>query len=476
MQRRIDDETKRRAVKREADPFLKKLVVVLLLSEDDADYVKAMVESHKGTVKDDVSRRTTVVVKGEGVNDADVATQLADAAANGIPVVSQDWLLQCFTQKDLLTDEIPNYEIKVDEPVAEAAEEEVEASVAAPAPAAPAPVEDDSDIGPPAAKKSKLAEIVDDEAEAVPAPKLAKKASSKVSASAKSAPSSSMDVDEPVSAATSVAAPAPAAKKAASSTAASKRAPCPIKANSVYLGVCSSEEDVVSSHIPFVLRISSIISGAVEGTVQWPTLKGAEMKMKGTIAGTSLQYTEYEIITGEDDVEPGTEYTATVSADGATLSGHWELPPDVSGTFSASLVNSNLDLAKSNGEAAAAAAAGPLAAPTVIAPTLFSASSKYSGVCITEHDFEMNIATRNGNIITGTIHWPTLKFLSNFEGEILGSQIKFSETSIAAQQVGAEVPTMPTLFSGLLEFDATAIKGSRGDLGHASSFTIKLNK
>lgn len=455
-------------MRREVEPFLKKLVVVLLLSEDDAEYVKKMVESHKGTVKDDVTRRTTVVVKGDGVDDADIQTQLNDAATHSIPVVSQDWLIKCFTDEDLLTDEIPNYEIKAPA-AAVAAEEEEEPVKKRPAAAAipAADLEEETAAAPPPAKKSKLAEIVDDEEEAAVAAPVKKVASTKLAA-APAAPAAaaaaSMDVDEPAT--------APAAKKGASTVA--KRAPCPMKANTSYMGVCSSDD----SHIPFVLRISSIISGAVEGTVQWPTLKGAEMKMKGTIAGSSLQYTEYEIITGEEDVEIGTEYTATVAADGTSLTGTWELAPDSVGTFTASIIPSG---GFGNGAAAAGAAngaanGGALAAPTVIGPTLFAESSKYSGVCITEHDFKLIVDKRNGNIVSGTIEWPSLKYISNFEGEIVGSQLKFSETSAASKQPGAEVPPFPTLFSGNLEFDASAIKGSRGDLGNASSFTIKLNE
>lgn len=439
-------------MRREVEPFLKKLVVVLLLSEDDAEYVQKMVESHKGAVKGEVTRRTTVVVKGDGVDDADIQTQLDDAATHSIPVVSQDWLVKCFTDEALLSDEIPNYEIKAAAPAVEEEEEPVKKRPAAEA--VPAMEEEEEAAAPPPTKKAKIAEIYDDE-EASAAPP-----SKKASTLAAPAPAAAMDVD-PVPAAAG-------AKKAASTVA--KRAPCPMKANTSYMGVCSSDD----SHIPFVLRITSIISGAVEGTVQWPTLKGAEMKMKGTIAGASLQYTEYEIITGEEDVEIGTEYTATVAADGASLTGTWELPPDSVGTFTASIIPAG---GFSNGSAANGAAnGGALAAPTVIGPTLLTDGSKYSGVCITEQDFELNVAKRTGNIISGTISWPKLKFVSNFEGEIVGSQLKFSEVSVSSQQPNAEVPPFPTLFSGNLEFDASAIKGSRGDLGNASSFTIKLNE
>lgn len=470
-------------------PFLQKMKIVLLLSADDAEYVKKMVESHKGSVMMDVSKRTTVVVVGSGVDlsDEGVKDAIENARASSVPIVDETWLVACINQKQALTDEYDHYESALAKKavaaaaVAAAPEEEEEeaikpttakksASALAKAKASVVVEEAaaDLDLAPPAAKKAKLQEDIEEEgATALSAP-ISVATTMDVDAHVVSTKSSSKVASVPSSSS------APSASSSSSSSSAPKRSQHKLKANTTWMGVCCSED----SYLPFVLRIGSIAIGAFEGTMTWPTLNGAVMKLRGVVIGDALQFTEYEIVKGHDEVVAGSEYTATLESD-SLFKGSWELTSEgMAGIFSATLISDEVAtnvLAPSDIPASSFSSSSSSApASSSSSSSLLQPKSTYHGLCTTENDFELRVEKRDGNLVEGSVTWPALKYSTNFQGEISGAQFKFSETSILSSQPDAQIPVFPTLFSGLLDVNASSIKGARGDIGSSSSFTIKL--
>lgn len=422
-------------MRREAEPFLKGVNIAPFFSEDDAAYVEKMLVSHKATVKTDVNKRTKVVVIGPGVTAEEIAAELKTAQDNSTPIVTEDWLVECIKAGDVLWDDVGRFSSDIKLPEEKKEEEE--------------------EVAPPPAKKAKVAEVDD-----APAPA-----------------ATTMDVDEAPAKYVTAAIPTntsfgpPKTKSATkpATGAALKRAPCPLKVNTTWMGVCSSED----SHIPFYLKIESIVSGAVEGVVRWPTLKNSAMKMKGTVLGNAFQYTEYEIIHGVDEVEPGTEYTANLENE-HTMSGSWELPgADMAGTFTASLLE---DTAVNGMAPQLTVDAQRTAAANATSALHFQANSNYKGKCLTTNDFELVITKRDGNLIEGVVTWPALSYSSNLQGEVVGTQLKFSEISLVKAGAGATVPKFPLLYAGNLDENQQSIKGARTDLADgAATFTLNLS-
>lgn len=76
------------------------------------------------------------------------------------------------------------------------------------------------------------------------------------------------------------------------------------------MGVCSYAEGEM---FPFILKIASVKGNKVEGTIDWPTMNDAKTKVNGTIDGCQFEFTEYEVIQGEDEVEIPVTYLGEIS-------------------------------------------------------------------------------------------------------------------------------------------------------------------
>ncbi len=64
---------------------------------------------------------------------------------------------------------------------------------------------------------------------------------------------------------------------------------------------------------PFILKIASVKANKVEGTIDWPTMNDAKTKVNGTLDGCKFEFTEYEVIQGEDEVEIPVTYLGEIS-------------------------------------------------------------------------------------------------------------------------------------------------------------------
>jgi hypothetical protein len=70
---------------------------------------------------------------------------------------------------------------------------------------------------------------------------------------------------------------------------------------------------------PIIMHVKARTGNNFSGEIQWPTLNSAKTKFKGIIKGDNLEFEEYEVISGQDDVEVPMKYHAKVS--GNTING-----------------------------------------------------------------------------------------------------------------------------------------------------------
>lgn len=99
----------------------------------------------------------------------------------------------------------------------------------------------------------------------------------------------------------------------------------------------------------------------MQGTIEWPTLNNAKTKVKGNVNASNVEFCEYEIIQGEDDVEVPANYKGQFDNSTSMKGSLNENDPEAAGTWTAKLVESNDEDAED--------------------AQLFQASDVYKGVC-----------------------------------------------------------------------------------------------
>lgn len=416
LQRRIDDETKRRAVRRDAQPFLKGLSVVLLLSEDDIELSKAIVMSHGGIVKDKINRFTKLVILGSGFTREDFVETFDNAEKSGIAIVKDEWLIDCIKQKKMLMDDLEPYKVVGTSFKVEKEEEKV--------------------LEPPPAKKSKLIQPSQEDIEMKISSEEINKFEQQTS---KNSISKSQDSSNLI------------LKNQDSFDSETNKFYEYLKSDIQLIGICFYPQD--NTHFVFILNILTInIDGSFEGIMKWPTLKNSSLKTHGTISKNKIKYTEYEIIKGEDEVESGGVYEleivdkdtfkGTVSSDG------------VNGTLEGSMVSlDDQDKSINDGEK--------------FMVSQFNSKSSYNGKIIVDDGFSFKITKREGNLIEGILKW-TNREPTSFKGKIDGSKIDFTE--ILMESGKSEIIS----YSGLLDLNESCIRGiitSKSLNGH---FTIPI--
>lgn len=84
-----------------------------------------------------------------------------------------------------------------------------------------------------------------------------------------------------------------------------------VEKNGVFVGSCVYSQ--TSDSYPFSVKVLSTNGGSFEGTVTWSTLNNATTKCRGSIDDKgAFKLEEYAIITGEDDIEVPSSYAGTV--------------------------------------------------------------------------------------------------------------------------------------------------------------------
>jgi len=81
--------------------------------------------------------------------------------------------------------------------------------------------------------------------------------------------------------------------------------------NSIWKGICYTP-------FPFELRIEKRQKDAFTGTMSWPTIEDSKTKVRGTISDGKLEFEEFEVIKGDDDVDVPNYFTAPIDDSAAS--------------------------------------------------------------------------------------------------------------------------------------------------------------
>ncbi|KAK5577155.1 hypothetical protein RB653_002093 [Dictyostelium firmibasis] len=164
---------------------------------------------------------------------------------------------------------------------------------------------------------------------------------------------------------------------------------------SEWAGVCSSDGD----HYPLVMTVDDVVGDKVSGVITWINLGYAKTKYKGNVvaANGEFDFQEYEIISGEDDVEVPNDYKSIVYGD------------QIIGKVGDSTFK--LKLTKS---------------PPV---TNIQPDSQWKGTSTLIENFKLDVVKRDGENITGTITWGSNfdEAISTFTGKITSTCIEVSD-------------------------------------------------
>ncbi|KAN0018243.1 hypothetical protein ACTFIU_010857 [Dictyostelium citrinum] len=164
---------------------------------------------------------------------------------------------------------------------------------------------------------------------------------------------------------------------------------------SEWAGVCSGDDD----HYPLVMTVDEVVGDEISGVITWINLGYAKTKYKGKVVSSNgeFNFQEYEIISGEDDVEVPNDYKSTVYGD------------QIIGKVGDSTFK--LKLTKS---------------PPV---TNIQPDSQWKGTSTSIENFKLDVVKRDGENITGTITWgPNYdEAVSTFTGKITSTCIEVSD-------------------------------------------------
>jgi hypothetical protein len=410
LQRRYDDEMKRRLVKRVAPKFFKGCTTTILVNDEDVRTImERTITTYGGTVRPAVTKRTKLVVcVEEDLKDFEDDYKVAED--NEIPVVKQEYLVACMEEEDKVDE--ANYIAKLDSKKRKREDEEEEEKVK-------------EDEEPPKKKQ--------------------KTDTSSQKSNTNTTAASTNNTNQ--------------------KSAAAKATPKAFKAGSEWMGVCSYAE---GDMFPFILKVASVKGNKVEATIDWPTMNDAKTKVNGTIDGCQFEFTEYEVIQGEDEVEIPVTYLGELSD--TSIEGQVkETESGMQATFKLDLVQNEDE----NGEEAAKEDEKMEEAEADVADQL-QANKTYKGKSITEFPFEMKILKRKGVDVEGEITWTTMKCVTKFKGKVNGDKIEFEETEILKTENGGLEAVVPTSYSGQLSAANGSISGDFKSDDQNGTFKIEL--
>jgi hypothetical protein len=440
MQRRYDDESKRRLVKRFVPQFLENDVFYFggAWKAVDKDEVSEEIGTYGGVMSGPLNNKVTLIL----INPNDFAgfeNVKGKAREWGIPIVTKDFVYECIKQSKRL-DSGP-FVIVVKPPAPPPPPVEAAAPVAPPvAPAAPAADEK----APKKRKRRGDSSSSEDSSEEERRKKKKKKAAKK---RRRSSDSDSSDSD---------------AKRKKKKKKAAK--PIEFQPKGQLLGLCSY--GATQEHFPMIVLINTVVPEApaapapgaeqagnqlLEGTVKWSTLNNAETKFRGKMsADGTFEIEEYEVITGVDDVVVPTKYKGSVVT-GNAISGAVEGQDQA--TF-------KLDyLAPPPAPAAPAPAAPPPPPPPPPLPKEFEVikdGAELKGTVTLQVPMNIHfdkVAGAGGGEVTATVTWPSLAgAVSHVRGTIsVDGQLSFDELDIDKSILRS--------FKGKLEVAENAVKG-----------------
>jgi len=270
LQRRYDDESKRRPVKREAPQFFDKETILILgeMTKKEKMELTTDVETYGGLVAAKFTRKVTLVFCQESELD-NYPDEAKQAKESKVPLVNLDYFSSCVKQGKKV--DTKNFLLEVQEKKKPTNKRKKEDS-------------DEED------KKEDKKEVK----------KEVKKEEKKDENPPKKAKSGEVKKEEPKV----------EPKKERGENEIFTDAPA-LKRNTQWMGLSVMESD--QSSFPIIMLVHERSKSTFNGIIQWPTLNSAQTKFRGSIAGDTIEFEEYEVLKGEDDVEVPMKYLGKIS-------------------------------------------------------------------------------------------------------------------------------------------------------------------
>eukprot|EP00027_Filamoeba_sp_ATCC50430_P006946 CAMPEP_0168558966 /NCGR_PEP_ID=MMETSP0413-20121227/10261_1 /TAXON_ID=136452 /ORGANISM="Filamoeba nolandi, Strain NC-AS-23-1" /LENGTH=489 /DNA_ID=CAMNT_0008590141 /DNA_START=40 /DNA_END=1509 /DNA_ORIENTATION=+ len=390
MQRRYDDENKRRAIRRVVPEFFAKDTFLILgnLTKKQKEELQTDIELYGGVAGNKLTKKTTIILCPE--EDAkDFEDDLKQATELKITILSPDYIAQCIKDKKKSNTNkfVVNYQPKPAAPPKRKQEGEDESQN----------------------KRQK---------EAAQNNNVANNNNNNNKQAAAPAPAPA-------------AAPQPAKNDMPTTTITIPMAievfkECPsLKPGTHWMGTCTMDSD--GSNFPLVMIVSERAKDTFSGEIQWPTLNAARTKFRGKINGNDITFEEYEVIKGEDDVEIPMKYSGQFQ--GASLTGKSE---------------------PSDPESSSVFVLNKVAAPVSKDLEPVKPKAKFSGVCYIPYKFEIEVTARKGNAVEGTISWPKVNATTKFKGTMEGDIVEFEEYESTSNDVEIPATYLGVLSNGKL--------------------------
>jgi len=223
-----------------------------------------------------------------------------------------------------------------------------------------------------------------------------------------------------------------------------------LKSSTEWMGLCTMESD--GSSFPFVMTINKRVINSFSGEMHWPTLNSAKTRFRGDICGEDIKIEEYEVIQGADEVEIPMHYRGKIK--GNTITGSSEDSRNAR-TFTLNKVTAKL--------------AKEL--------DVLKAKSKWQGVAYHPYPFELEITQRKGIRVEGLLTWPTLNDMcTRVRGIIEGETFQFEEFESESRSNGnnnsSDRVELPCNYTGL--YINKRIAGNFGCKNFNGLFDIKL--
>eukprot|EP01125_Pyxidicula_operculata_P011334 TRINITY_DN3719_c0_g1_i1.p1 TRINITY_DN3719_c0_g1~~TRINITY_DN3719_c0_g1_i1.p1 ORF type:complete len:594 (-),score=192.94 TRINITY_DN3719_c0_g1_i1:18-1799(-) len=513
IQRRFDDEMKRRAVRRQnPEQFLKGANAFIAVSNStDADHIASALRTYGGVVSKNITKRTKVVITS--VSDmAKFQDDIGKAQEADIPLVKEDWLVDCIKQETLAEYNAEKYHVlnneengtqkkkkkkeestddeeekpKKKKKKKEESEEEEEEKPKKKKEENSSDEEkekskkkkeekskkktddsddekpkkkkdaDDMDVDGDSDKKSKKRKADDSDSDSDNKPK---KKKAKIDDSSSSSTSSSSSSNASNVNSTSLSS---SGKGSATADFAIKHVA--LRCPSHWMGVCSYE---AGEDFPFTMEITSVSVGKASGFINWPTLDNARTKFRGTINGDSFTFEEYEAVVSPDKVQIPSNYKGKIENKGKTIKGHISVEDDDSQdspSFHLDLVETDLDDSEPE---------------TDQKKDFMKVGAKASGKVVIEYPFVIKVSKRQGDSVEGTIHWEHQKCTTKFKGKVgSNDEITFEEYEIVKKEDEKESVPVPMMYSGKFNNEQASLEGSFGPVvgKESGKFKVTLDK
>eukprot|EP01103_Thecamoeba_quadrilineata_P012569 TRINITY_DN3278_c0_g1_i1.p1 TRINITY_DN3278_c0_g1~~TRINITY_DN3278_c0_g1_i1.p1 ORF type:complete len:506 (-),score=138.01 TRINITY_DN3278_c0_g1_i1:116-1633(-) len=188
-----------------------------------------------------------------------------------------------------------------------------------------------------------------------------------------------------------------------------------------WTGKCIYKKE--GTEYPFVMKIleskDKKDKKKISGHIKWPTLKKSVTKFKGSFKNGKIEFEEYEIVKGKDEVEVPMKYKGKVT--GKKISGEID-DKKLTATFKLDFFGrDDEDEKKKDKKDKTKDKKDKL--PDLL--ELLKPQAKFNGVCFTVNTFAYSVFERENNSLQGTLAWENPKRKTKFKGSLNSSAATF---------------------------------------------------